>query len=186
MNEQKPPMLIPALIGGVFLGVTSALPLVEYINCACCALVIGGGVLASVLYLRDYPAFLPPLSYGDAAILGLLTGVLGGVVWTMVDVPLELLKLQLGMGMADLSELNDLLDDASIPPAAREALEAFFASGGLTVGMIILSLILNLFFGALFAMIGAIIGVAIFQKRPAGSVPPATPGPTGPQPPPIT
>jgi hypothetical protein len=179
-------MLIPALIGGVFLGVTSALPLIEFINCACCALVLGGGVIASVLYLRDYPDFLPPVSYGDAAVLGLLTGVFGGVIWTMVDVPLELFKLQLGMGMADLSELSDLLDDPSIPPAAREAFERFFASGGLTLGMIILSLILNLFFGPLFAMIVAIIGVAVFQKRPAGSVPPAVPGPTGPQPPPIT
>ena len=45
MNE-KPNIVTPALIGGVFLGITSALPILHYINCACCALVIGGGILA--------------------------------------------------------------------------------------------------------------------------------------------
>lgn len=184
MNDQKPSIVVPALVGGVFLGVTSALPLVEFVNCACCALVIGGGILASFLYLRDYPNYLPPVSYSEAAVLGILTGVIGGLVWTMVDIPLELFKLQLGMGMADMSELSEVLDDPNIPPAAREILENFFASGALTVGMIFLSVILNLLFGVTFAVIGSIIGVAIFQKRPAAPVSPSAPGPPpGPYPP---
>ncbi len=180
MNEQKPPILIPALIGGVFLGVTSALPLIEYINFACCVLVIGGGVLASVLYLRDYPDYLPPVSYADAAVLGLLTGVIGGFVWTMVGLPLEFFKIQIGMGMADMSELSELLDDASIPPALRSLLDDFLAHGGMPLWMVVLSFILNLVRSVIFATLGAIIGVAIFQKKPAGSVPPTAPGPQPP------
>ena len=180
MNEQKPPIVIPALIGGVFLGVTSALPLVEFINCACCALVIGGGALASVLYLRDYPSYLPPVSYGDAAVLGLLTGVIGAFVWTMVDVPLEFFKMQIGLGMMDMAEIREALDDPNIPPALADFLESFLSQGGMTLGMIIFSFIVNVIFSVIFATLGAIIGVAIFQKRPAGSVPPAAPGPQPP------
>ncbi len=180
MNEQKPPIVIPALIGGVFLGVTSALPLIEFINCACCALVIGGGVLASVLYLRDYPDYLPPISYTDAAVLGLLTGVIGGFIWTMVDLPLEFFKMQIGMGMMDISELSEALDDPRIPPALQTFLADFIAHGGMTPGVIIFSFIMNLMFSVIFATIGAIIGIAIFQKRPAASVPPTAPGPQPP------
>jgi hypothetical protein len=178
-------MVIPALVGGVFLGVTSALPLVEFINCACCVLVIGGGVLAAVLYTRDYPDYLPPVSYGDAAVLGILTGVIGGFVWTIVDVPLELAKLHLGMGMMDMSELSEVLDDPNIPPEARAILTSLFEHGGFTIGWIIFALLLNIIFGVIFATLGAIIGVALFQKKPAVQQPPQAPGPQppGPQPP---
>ena len=180
MNEQKPPIVIPALIGGVFLGVTSALPLIEFINCACCALVIGGGVLASVLYLRDYPGYLPPVSYAEAAVLGLLTGVIGGGVWTTIELPLEYFEMQIGMGMMDMAEIREALDDPNIPPALGAFLANILSHGGMTLGMAIFSFFTNLIFSVIFATLGAIIGVAIFQKKPAGLVPPTTPGPPPP------
>ena len=36
MNQQKPSMAVPAVIGGAFLGVTSAIPLLNAFNCCCC------------------------------------------------------------------------------------------------------------------------------------------------------
>lgn len=168
MHQDKPSMAAPALIGGVFLGITSALPLLNLFNCACCILVIGGGFIASYLYLKDYPDTLPPLSYGDGALLGLLTGVIGGLVWSVVQVPLELFHLQLGAA-AGIAQLEEALSDPNIPPELREILLELFAKGGLTAATLAISVVMNLVIGVIFAIVGAIIGVAVFQKRPGST-----------------
>jgi hypothetical protein len=170
MNHERPSMITPALVGAIFIGITSALPVLELVNCACCALVICGGVIALHLYQRDYPAHLSPISYGDAAVLGILTGVLGGFIWTIVDIPLEFLKLQLGLGLGDLSELEEVLRDADIPPEAREFMNAFFARGGLTLAVAFFSLLINVLVSAIFATLGSILGLALMGKKPGPPV----------------
>lgn len=177
MNGTKPSMVTPALVGGVILGVSSALPILEMLNCACCVLVIGGGVIASYLYIRDYPSHLPPVTYGEGALLGLLTGLIGGVVWAAVDIPLEYIKLQIGLGMMDMSEVHRALDNPEIPPFVREIVTRAL-QGGLGAGMILFQVITNLIISVIFATLGGILGVALFQKK----VPPA-PVQAQPQPP---
>lgn len=181
MNE-RPSIVIPALIGGLFLGVTSALPILNFVNCACCALVIGGGILASFLYLRDYPPQFQAATYGDAAVLGALTGVFGGIIWAMVSVPLSFLKLQLG-GMADLRKLREQLQNPDIPPPVREIILRMMEGGALSFGVILFQLGVDLIVSVIFAIIGAIIGFALFQKRPPAG-PPTYSSPTVPPPPP--
>ena len=165
MNQEKPNMIQAALIGGVFLGVASALPILEWVNCACCVLVIGGGVLASYIYLRDYPKDVPAVTYGDGALLGIFTGLVGGLVWTIVEVPLAYLKLRLGLGMDDFAEIEELLNDPSIPPMAQELIKSIVAGGALSIGIIIIVAITHLVVSVIFACIGAIIGVVIFQPK---------------------
>jgi hypothetical protein len=46
---------MPAFLGGLFIGVLSALPI---ISCCCCLWMIGGGVLASYLQSQNQPASL--------------------------------------------------------------------------------------------------------------------------------
>jgi len=46
MNSSK---LQPALLGGTFLGILSALPIVSAANLCCCLWVVAGGVLAAYL-----------------------------------------------------------------------------------------------------------------------------------------
>jgi len=192
MNQQKPSFGTSALIAGIALGITSALPVLNLVNCACCALVLGGGFLAVYLYLREYPSGYPPVTYGEAAVLGLLTGVIGGLVWTVVDIPLTFLKYQIGWEMTDLAEIESALSNPSIPPAMRELVTTLITGGGLTLGMIFFGLVVNLLVCVVFAMIGAIIGLAILQKSPppvymtpAGTPPAAgSSGPAGPTPPP--
>lgn len=185
MNHSKPSMVGPALIGGVFLGVTSGLPIVGGVNCACCALVIAGGVIAAYLYQKDYPAGLPPLSYGDAAVLGLLTGVLGGLVWTVVEVPLTYLQIRFGLGMADVGEVARVLEDADIPPQLRDLLLSFAgSSAAMTAWVVAAQAVMNMMLSVIFAPLGAIIGLAIFRKPAAPPVPPAVQTvPPPPQPP---
>jgi len=165
MNQEKPSMLPAALIGGVFLGVTSALPILEFFNCLCCLLVIAGGVLASFIYLRDYPDSSPRMSYGDGALLGLFTGLVGGLVWTVVEVPLAYLKLRLGMSIEEMAEVEELLSDPNIPPFVQELVTSILAGGALSIGILIFLLFTHLIIAGIFACIGGVIGVALFQKK---------------------
>lgn len=187
MNE-RPSIVVPALLGGLFLGITSALPILNFVNCACCALVIGGGILASFLYLRSYPPEYPPATYGDAAVLGALTGVFGGAIWAIVSLPLAFLKIHLGSGLQQLEQLRRQLDDPEIPPAVRQFILRMMEGGALTIGAIAFHLALDVIISVIFAIIGALIGLALFQKRAQVSPPPTygPPPPAPPGPPPAT
>ncbi|MCP4654364.1 MAG: hypothetical protein GY856_02985, partial [bacterium] len=122
MNQVEPSKLQPALIGGAALGVASAIPFLNCLNCACCALVIGGGFLAAYLYLKDCPP-APEARYGDAATLGLLAGVFGAVVGTLLSIPFRLFF----SGMGDMGQLEELLGNFDMPPEAQDALLNIFS-----------------------------------------------------------
>ncbi len=164
MNGASPSKLQPALIGGVALGVASAIPFLNCLNCACCALAIGGGFLASALYFKDaVPAPQPP--YGDGAVLGAMAGVIGAFTASIVSIPFQLLSSSLGF-QPDISQIEEALGDQEIPPIVQQFMEAMF-SGGFAIGAILIGLVFNLVLFTIFAMIGAIIGVAVFNKKGA-------------------
>src|SRR5262245_23749818 len=77
----------PALLGGVTIGVLSALPFVNTGNCCCCAWVLFGGGLAAYLMQQNHPE---PIQIGDGAIVGLMSGAIGAFVWLVVSVPVNL------------------------------------------------------------------------------------------------
>lgn len=163
----------PALIGGVLLGILSAVP---PFSCACCAWIIGGGILAAYLYVRSSPVVV---TLGNGVLLGLLTGAIGGVVDTIFSIPVQILMRsyfeQYGAQMRQM--LNEL---SNLPPALRSFLEAapLAQLGPLTV---IVSLFFNVVIYGLIAMLGGALGVAIFEKRKV-----EPPSPTYPSPPPVS
>src|SRR5919202_4201242 len=77
----------PALIGGVILGILSAIPFIKIPNICCCAWAIVGGIIAANIYVKNSPA---PVRPGDGAVLGAIAGVIGGVINLIVGVPLQL------------------------------------------------------------------------------------------------
>lgn len=150
----------PALIGGGSLGVANSIPLVNLLNCACCALVIGGGVLAAHLYFKDTPP-TAERPFGDGIMLGALAGVFGAIVSTIISIPMTLLGLRLGL----MDFMDDILENADLPPAMADMLSSM-GSGGLAMGALLVGLMFNLVIYAIFAGIGGAIGVAIFVKKP--------------------
>ena len=70
--------LQPALLGGLLIGVLSALP---FVGTCCCLWVIAGGVLTT--YLLQERSSLP-VTAGEASVAGLLAGVIGAFVSTAV------------------------------------------------------------------------------------------------------
>src|SRR5258708_37856227 len=80
--------LKPALIGGVLLGLLSAIPVVNLVNVCCCLWALIGGLLASYLYIKNSPV---PASAGDGAILGALAGLVGAVIVVVIGIPISII-----------------------------------------------------------------------------------------------
>ncbi len=179
-------MFIPALIGGAALGIASALPLVEFLNCACCGLIVGGGLLSSYLYLREYPSQLPPVTYGEGALLGLSTGAIGTAIYTIVRIPLQFVQIQLGIQTQEIEQLDEVLSDPQIPEALRNVLLELFGGGTLSIGVLVLEVVGFLAVALVFATLGGILGIALFQKRNPSEIPfqaPPADSPGAPEPP---
>ena len=80
--------LQPALWGGLFIGVLSALPLVSAGNCCCCLWVLVGGALAAYLRQQNNPY---QIDAAEGAIVGLMAGAIGGVVYAILSIPLQMM-----------------------------------------------------------------------------------------------
>jgi hypothetical protein len=160
-----PPRLQPAFYGGLFIGVLSALPIINAGNCVCCMWVIGGGMLAAYLMQQNYPY---QVSAADGALVGLLAGVFGGVIGTIISVPLEM-----AMGPYTQRILQRLIEsNPDFPAEARQAIENM-GSRGVSAIRIIAGLCFGVIIGGLFAMLGGLLGVAIFKKNLPPPPPPA-------------
>jgi uncharacterized membrane protein YeaQ/YmgE (transglycosylase-associated protein family) len=167
----SPAKLQPALLAGVAIGVLSALPIINIANLCCCAWIVFGGALASYLMQQNYPA---PIAAGDGAIVGLLAGVVGAFVGTLISIPLAI-----AMGPFQAQIFERVLEGArDLPPEAREVLEGWSTGSALGVGLFF-NLLVMLFAGCLFGLIGGLLGALIFKKNtPPPLPPPIPPAPT--------
>jgi hypothetical protein len=146
--------LKPALLGGLIVGLLSAIPFVNY---CCCIWAIGGGALAGFLYIKSSPT---PVPTGDGAIVGALAGVVGGLLYLIIGLPIALL-----FGAAEM--------------------EAQFRRSGIQMPF---SGTLLLVFGALIgalcllvlATLGGVLSIPLFEKRKADVLPPPPPTTGGP------
>jgi hypothetical protein len=154
-----------AALGGLALGAASATPVVNFLNCACCSLVIHGGFLSAHLYLRDTPPSPEP-PWGDVALVGLLAGLMGAAVNAVLSLPV----LLLGWGTGMWGTIQEALSESNLPPELQN-LVATLGSGTLAVGFILVSFVLNLFVYALFATLGALLGAAVLHRKPAPVTP---------------
>src|SRR5262245_55850597 len=124
-----PAKLQPALLGGVTIGVLSALPFIQLANC-CCAWVLFGGALAAYLMQQNHPE---PILIGDGAIVGLLAGIVGAFVWLIASIPVSLAMAPFQSRMAQRA-----LENASeIAPEMRGLLETFAGGPAIGIGLIV-------------------------------------------------
>jgi hypothetical protein len=160
MNASK---LQPALLGGLFTGVLSALPFISVGNCVCCLWVVCGGVLA-VYLLQQNQAHM--VEAGDGALVGLLSGLVGAVLATVLG-----FLIQSIMGPFGAEFLSSLADQASgLPPGLQPWVDQF-ATTGFGVAALIVGLVFNSILFSIFGMLGGLIGQAVFRKQ----APPPTP-----------
>ncbi|HSW39402.1 MAG TPA: DUF5518 domain-containing protein [Acidobacteriota bacterium] len=159
MSEKT--MLKPALAGGIVAGILSAVPYINVGNCLCCAWVIGGGMLAAYLHVKDS---LSPATLGRGAAVGLLTGIVGAVVFALFSIPIN--HLTRDAQNRFLQMLHEALNEMqNVPPETYERLESLLADGGPGFLLTGLTLVVTVFIFLLFSTIGGTIGVALFEKR---------------------
>jgi hypothetical protein len=108
------------LVGGLFIGVLSALPIVNIANC-CCLWIVGGGALTAYLAQQDDPR---GLSLMTGAQLGFRAGVFGAVIWLVTSAAVDVLVAPLQQRAADLM----LRNATDIPPDVRTWIEGIGSS----------------------------------------------------------
>ena len=149
--------LKPAIIGGVILGILSALPAV---NTCCCIWAIVGGMIAANMYIKASPN---PVTPADGAILGAIAGVVGVV---------------LIFGTAMMSMMQGIVQNADPSQAAQ--MREMMAASGIGFGRAIMNALMSGVTVVIFSAVGGLLGVALFETRKGGpGGPPPPPPPAG-------
>lgn len=162
----------PALLGGVAIGVLSALPVINVANC-CCAWILFGGALAAYLMQQNHP---DPIGVGDGAVVGLMAGVVGAFVWLIISIPITSVMAP----FQDQMMQRALSNASGMSPEARAFLENF--SGPATGLGLMFSFFVMLCISTVFGLFGGLFGALMFRKT---APPPPPPPPTGWAPPPL-
>ena len=161
-------MLKPALMGGLVMGVLSALPGVSLGNCCCCAWLVTGGLLAAYVLQSGTPQ---PITMGDGAMVGLLAGLFGAVVNMVVSVPMNLITGPFQQRL--FQRIAETQPD--LPDNVRQLVDDM---GAVSVVGTIMAFFMMLILGAIFSSLGGLLGAFFFKKK-AAPVPPPPPFPMG-------
>ncbi len=151
-----PKLTKPALMAGVLLGVLSAMPFLNL----CCLLWVGGAGVLAVYFLRtETPGMI---SAGTGASLGLLTGLIGSLIWQ----PLETL-LRVLAGPEDMRQARESISKMGIfPPEVLEAMEPWLElfSDPLHPIVLLLGLLIKLILCGILTTLGGVLGASLFGQ----------------------
>jgi hypothetical protein len=145
----------PALLGGLFIGVLSTLPIINMANACCCLWVISGGALAAWLLQQNQAE---PITGADGALIGLMAGMVGAVTGALLQIPIEI-----WFGPIQREWIQRLMQgQADMPPQFMEMLNR-----PMSAATVLADLIFRLVAYVIFGMLGGVLGVAIFRRKDA-------------------
>jgi hypothetical protein len=138
----------PALMGGGALGLLLVITVlissfVPFIGCCNCLWPIAAGVLATMFYVKGSST---PATVVDGAIIGALAGVIGGLIYLVIGLPLSYLINGVEVMDAQMRQFNPNFPIAGV---------VLLFVGGI-IGFVIFVILSTL---------GGVIGVPIFEKR---------------------
>jgi hypothetical protein len=144
----------PALLGGLFIGVLSSLPIINAANMCCCLWVVAGGVLVTYLLQQGIPT---PVATGEAAVQGLIAGAIGGVIFCVAQLAMASVA-----GPDALEQIRSQLStNSEIPPEMRDRILGLLTGRNL----VLLSFLVTVPMYAVFSMAGSFLGLAFFRKK---------------------
>ena len=112
----------PVLLGGLFIGVLSALPVINAGNCCCCLWIVAGGVLA--VYLRQQ-SYHGQINAAEGALVGLLAGLLGGIIGAVLSIPIQMM-----LGPLQQEWISRILEsNPDVPAEMRDMMQRTVAGG---------------------------------------------------------
>ncbi len=171
--ETKPNKLIPVLIGGCSMAAVSVIPMINLINCLCCAGIMGGAIVGVWFYKKNFPPN-EVFTTSHGAGIGALSGVVGGFLTSAFT------ALTLGMFSSHFSltfqetideafQQMHVVNDPNAVEQARQALVALASQPFFTFALVLVSSLL-IFVG--FGTLGGVIGGSIFKTRFIQQYPP--------------
>jgi hypothetical protein len=169
MTQQRPGMLREALICGLAAGVLTAVP---FINCLCCLWIIGGAILAAYLFSKRSRQ---PLTPGDGAVLGILTGIVAAVADSIVSLPFEAMNREFVQRFLD--QFSQFFEE--MPRWWERWVET--RAGGVSPAWFLFNLLASAVIYAVVGALGGLIGASIFA-RPNHPPIQGSPGETHPDP----
>ncbi|MDH4071161.1 MAG: hypothetical protein OEV30_12145 [Ignavibacteria bacterium] len=159
------PILRYALLGGAISGATIGLPVLGFLNCACCAGVMLGGFLAVFFAVKDLGDEAYQVSRTDALQLGVFSGLAGAVIGTILY---GLVMLVAGDVVHEilLSILREGDIRSALPPEFLEAFDdAMEGQGDFSLIDLIGHLFIWLFLAPLFGLVGGLIGYSLLRNK---------------------
>lgn len=165
---EKPDKFIPALYGGIIMGVISSVPFLNLINCLCCAGIMLGGALAVFFYKQNFTPDTQPFTKGDCLTVGVFAGIIGAFVGTILDV-VFLMTFGNVVGQFVLDNIQNL--DIEIPEESLDAIKQAFQETT-SLFSVMLSLISSLILNTIFGLLGGLIGYNIFKPKQTMIQPP--------------
>ena len=144
----------PALLGGLFIGVLSSLPIISGLNACCCLWVVIGGLLTTYLRQQQQPE---PLETADAVLGGLLAGVIGAGLniigtWALLTLTGPIWQDQFR---------SQIESNPDMPPQVRDLILNLMTGRGMALIQIAVTLPMY----AVFSMLGSLLGLAFFRKK---------------------
>ena len=160
--------LTPALLGGLFIGILSSLPVVMVGNCCCCLWVVCGGMLTAYLKQGAQEA---PLETQEAVLASLLAGIVGALTAFMIGVVLWTV-----FGSYQEWFIRWLVERMrtmpNMPPEALAQLESMEVQE-MTWASQLFQLVVTIPVYMVFSMLGALLGLALFRKKTPAAAPQA-------------
>jgi hypothetical protein len=147
------------VVGGLFIGVLSALPIINVANC-CCLWVMCGGTIAVALTRQDRSG---PVGLAEGARIGFRAGIFGALVWVFASVAVDALMAPVQQRFADLM----LRNATDMPPAVTGWLDGLGSET--TPTRLLLGFLVQVSIATPFAGLGGLLGAAMF----GGDVPAA-------------
>ena len=148
-------VLKPAFLGGVALGVLSALPLV---NC-CCLLWIGGGGLLAVYLLRQ--DFAGEIAAGLGAKVGFIAGMIGALFWQILELPIAYIT-----SSQRTEQIQQLLQNSNFPAETMQIVEKVVSlmADPFHPLVLLVSLIFKGVACGILTTLGGVVGAAFWGK----------------------
>jgi hypothetical protein len=171
---EKPNKLMPALYGGIIMGLISGIPLLSFVNCLCCAGVMFGGFMAVFFYKKQLPPDNQTFTNSDAIALGALAGVFGALIGNVLS-GIILLAVGNVAGKLMFDAVMRLYDTLGIldkmPPEAVDQMQTGMIDKGLSISSIVISFVID----PLFGLLGGLIGYGILKPKDQPPAQPVTP-----------
>jgi hypothetical protein len=158
--QSKLEFLQPAIAGGLLLGLLSSIPIIQAANLIFGLWILAGGAFTSHLLMKQRPS---GIGYGDGAFGGVLSGLFGAIVATIMLIPSKLIftaDFEAGRQQAE-QQLAKTPDVAG--PMRDLVLRALSPEVSLTTEMFWF-FIFGICF-SLFAMLGGMLMVWIANRR---------------------